>query len=276
MGWFPFDYYADVTADPVTVWSALTSPPSVAGWLGRLDQSLSRPGQKARLWVGPDDVYALVVNDLTTNAMIEVSLSHLYVENPMQVTFTIRALAAGRSRVALRVLTQEESPADLAREHTLWQARHDALIRQLHGLGTYPDLDSFVIDVAMPGIRWSPLHADNIRGWLPVSGTEQRCTFFVVDGAGPRAFPITRWLARYDELLEVSIAAGPAGEVTHAVLQVAAVEDSLRLRIEHSGWTTLRLGLEQTLSLRARFRDAWAEATRNALAIGDLHERRDP
>jgi uncharacterized protein YndB with AHSA1/START domain len=266
----PVERTAELPMGAGQAWRMLVEASFARTWWGRLDADITHVAQQLTVSTGSSSHYRVWVDTLVPGRVLEFSWAYLGV-SPIR-TVRIEILEARPGTVRVRVVEQLETrdAASLHQAGELWRHRLDRLVAaagsasgSVAGIQARPDDITVRCTLDKPG--WRPLHTAVLHDWLPLSGSPAAPQwFYVVDSLGPRRFPITRWLAHYDDLIVIGIQILPGVRVTRAEVSVQAEAASVELAVRHTGWSSLPLDAESREVLRDRFVATWRHALRRA------------
>jgi uncharacterized protein YndB with AHSA1/START domain len=262
-----------VPGDVESVWAMIVEARHAVHWWGRLDQDLTHVAQELTIATGSTSFYRLWVDAFAPGRAAAFTSAYLGVSPITRVRFELTQTVAG---VAVQVVECLEgaNPATIHQARQLWQHRLNRLVTATHGRpsgGTVilaQGTDDITASRTLGSSASRPLHAAVLAKWLPLGGAGESRWFFVVDGHGPRPFPITHWWLHYDDLITIGIQVAPNHPDTEAQISVAAHDDAVDLVVRHGGWATVAIDEESREVLRDRFAATWQHALYRATLIG--------
>lgn len=274
-----------------STWWALTDRSSLARWLGDLVGDLTVVGAACAIQVDAANHYSVSVVGVEPGRRLAMVWSHLGVAEPTMVTWSMRPLPDGSTRLLVVEATVPgqmdsvagasrldfqaggpQSAADWAARGALWRARLRALEAHLRGVAEPRDAGLVDVQVCreLPSTTVAPLHQRHVLDWMPAAGMGLApSAFFIVDSQGPRRFPIVTWTAHYDDRLALGIQIDEERPATPATIRVS-VPSGHRLpllEVRHVGWLDLAGPREQVVTLRSRFEATWQASLKRAALL---------
>ncbi|MEX2627027.1 MAG: SRPBCC domain-containing protein [Ilumatobacteraceae bacterium] len=277
-------------AGPVTAaWAALTRSEQLARWFATVEPPL-RPGGRSRADFGDGDFFDLAVVGMAPPTELELDWSFLGLDPPHRVRWTVSRRPGGA-----RVEVVDRDPRRPPREAAEMVGGWSDFLERLRGHLATGESTRYVVRneldgaVDLPSTCGDPLADEAVLRWLPVA-TDGRSPswFFVIDGQGPRRFPLSEWSLDPGRVLTFAVAVGVGdgdgdgvgdgdGDGAHATLptrctvSVTATPDGRRLAFRQTGWAATGLPARRARQLRGRFADAWSASLRTAR---ELHASR--
>jgi len=248
---------------PARVWSALSDPAQLAGWLGAVG-----PGWPARARIHFDEVdYAEVrVRGWVPGEYIELHWSDLDLGGPALVRWSLTPAGTGTD-----ITITDHDPVRGRAEHGERLGEWGDLAVRLAALLTTGEPhrdtpDTLAASATLPGGLGDLFGAATLPRWLPVAGDDERQPrwFFIVDADGPRRFPLTDW---YAGGTAVTFAVAVPGTVRRTECRVTGAPAPARLAVTHTGWSRLGLPDRRARLLRHRFAATWTASLTLARAL---------
>ncbi|SHK09865.1 hypothetical protein SAMN05421803_113166 [Nocardiopsis flavescens] len=265
-------------ASPDRVWRALSVPAEIGRWLGGLGPYGERTGGGLDTWILSTPALEYVrlgAARIGPGRSLSVEWSEFGVEAPSLIRVAVEAGPAGALLRVREEFPHRRSVPRAARE-VFWDDCVERLrfhLSEGDQSGAPPGIRSIALGVRIPVGTWLPLHRGNLFRWLPVSGPGYPPTsFYVVDDAGPRRFPVRRVEDYFDERISLFVDVGDG--VTRAVVRTAHEEGGVTLSVHHSQWPLVSGGESRMTRLRDVFEITWrASLDRAVRAAGPGEER---
>lgn len=280
MSEFTVEQFAEVAAPADVVWRYFVEARRIEQWWGHPGEDITSVAQQLTLRTGSSSYYRLWVESIVGSRVLEFTSAHLGVATPSHVRLEVVERGPDRAWVSVSEALRSTDPAAAHQAGQLWSHRLERLavaagsIRGVVGNGDgadpddplpMPQISDITARCTLVKVGWRPLHSDALCGWLPLSGPElPPRSFFVVDSAGPRPFPIRQWHLHYDDRIHIGIEIIPGEPVTAVDIAVTALDTAIELSVTHRGWAALDVDAETREILRDRFAATWRHVLQRA------------
>ncbi|GAA4872583.1 SRPBCC domain-containing protein [Saccharopolyspora cebuensis] len=246
-------------------WAAISDPPEFAQWFGDLARPL-RVGEQNRIEFGDGDFFDLMPRRVEPPELV-FEWSFLGVGRRDLITWQLTRTNSGVT-VEVHDCNSSRSSAEADEMLSGWT---DFLTRlQLHlrtGEKTrYAWRDDIDGSVELAADDFHPLREPELYEWLPIASDGFAPSwFFVLDGEGPRRFPILDWVLEPDQQLRFAIDLSAERHHPACTVQVRDLGNGIRrLSFSHTGWNRLGWSEQRSQSMRRRFAASWIAALESA------------